>query len=106
MIKVASEDELNRIKHLPSNTQKSIQRIFAEIESLANNSLKNTVVLVIEAKEELADIKELGLKDKCSIPVFTPIMFRSEEQQYVFLSMRLLNGTQLIFYIPIEYVQN
>lgn len=106
MIKVASMEELSEIKHLPLNTQKSIREIFAGIEDLSNNNLKNTIVLVIEAEEELADIKELGLKDKCTIPVFTPIMFRSEEQQYVLLTMPLQNEIQLIFYIPIGYVEN
>lgn len=106
MIKVTASSDLEKIKHLPKNIQKSIQKILRENEQALKSIPKDRTVLVVEKLGDLDSIKALGLKENAVIPEFEKEIFGDEEQKYVVFFMALNDEQLLIYYIPVAYLED
>lgn len=106
MIKVTANSDLDKIKHLPKNIQKSIQAFLGRTAQLQNCTEKNPVVLIIENPSDLDSIKALGLKEKSTFPEFDQEIFGNEDRKYVVFPLSLDGGQKLRFYIPILYLED
>lgn len=104
MIKITSIEEVDKILHLPENIQKSVQRTFKQVEDANLCEMKSRIILIVEAKDELNDIQQLGIKEQSVLPKYGPYIFCN--RIFMVFSILLDNKTQLIYYIPIEYLED
>lgn len=104
MIKITSAKEVDKILHLPENIQISVQRTFKLIEDINICEIRSRIVLIIEAKDELYDIQQLGIKEHSVLPEVGSCLLCN--RIYMVFSILLDNETQLIYYIPTAYLED